>query len=309
MKKIILLSTVLSASFLFSGCVSPVKTAGDMLQKRDWEAAVRVCDRALEDGKDTPDANLYFLRAQALWRLNRIAEADADLDKALASGLNNGQCHILRAQIRMFECKYKQAADESLLAMNAMPDSDLPKKMYQSAKARENQVKGALAGIQASLAREKDPVKRDLLTLAFAKLTYFSTENGPADAVRFLSASDRKDTPAVSDVLAWILLNSWDPAQRDYKKALALAEKNIKAVPDDPLFLETLALAQTANGKYDDARKSLDASWKKAGHRVHNTELLPVLKKDYEEKARQIEAKKYQPARRGAVRPTWVILK
>lgn len=312
MKKTILSAFAVFAAFtagiFTSGCVSPVKQAGEALKKSSWDDAVFVCDRAIRDGRETSNPDLYVFRAQALWRLNRIPEADADLDKALTLGLNNGRYHILKAQIRMFECKYRQAADESLLAVNAMPDSELPKMMYRSALARENAVRTEQARLEAELAKEKDPAKRDRIAAALARLLYFSTENGPRTAVSFLNVSDRRELPAASDALAWFLIQSWDSAVRDPAAALAIARKNAEKAPENPVALDTLASAEAANGNFDAAREALVKA-RQITFRlpVRRKELLPYLKQDFEIRLKAVQTKKYQPERRGALRLMWLV--
>ena len=302
------LAAFAAAGIFTSGCVSPVRQAGEALKNSSWEDAVVVCDGAIRDGRETSNPDLYVFRAQALWRLNRIPEAEADLDKALTLGLNNGRYHILKAQIRMFECRYRQAADESLLAVNAMPDSELPKKMYRSALARENAVRTGQARLEAALAKAQNAANRDRIAFALAGLLYCSTEDGPRKAISFLNAPGLKDLPAASDALAWFLLQSWDPAVRDPAAALAIARRNAEKAPENPVALDTLASAEAANGNFDAAQKALVKSRRIVSRLpVRRKELLPYLKQDSETRLKAFQTKKYQPERRGAIRLIWLV--
>jgi tetratricopeptide (TPR) repeat protein len=70
-------------------------------------------------------------------------------------------------------------------------------------------------------------------------------------------ARDPQSIPAANQ-LAWIYATCYDEALRNSAAALTLAEQIDKATRhEDPMFLDTLAAAQAANGRFGDARGSI----------------------------------------------------
>ena len=124
-----LLFVCVFASAVLCGCVNKTEIAERYLQQGEFEKAIFVC----ENVKKSDDPAFYAAYAQALWRLGRISEADAALDRAMDLGIKKGWAHILRAQIRMAECNYAGAAQEASEAVKLMPDSVLAKQMHSNA--------------------------------------------------------------------------------------------------------------------------------------------------------------------------------
>lgn len=95
--------------------------------------------------------------------------------------------------------------------------------------------------------------------LAFA----WTSVNRAADAVRLLAAAQARhaDDAGVTNNLARLLLTAEPPSLRDPARALALAsDLDRLGGGRDPRLLDTLALAQAANGRAADAR----ATWMRA---------------------------------------------
>jgi tetratricopeptide (TPR) repeat protein len=84
----------------------------------------------------------------------------------------------------------------------------------------------------------------------------YGSQNQLAKAVKyFLKALDqRPDDVALMNRAAWILATAADPAARDGREALVLAERAVKLTDrKDASSLDTLAAALAENGRFDDA--------------------------------------------------------
>jgi tetratricopeptide (TPR) repeat protein len=84
----------------------------------------------------------------------------------------------------------------------------------------------------------------------------YGSQNQLAKAVKyFLKALDqRPDDVALMNRAAWILATAVDPAARDGREALVLAERAVKLTDrKDASSLDTLAAALAENGRFDEA--------------------------------------------------------
>lgn len=81
----------------------------------------------------------------------------------------------------------------------------------------------------------------------------------PAEAKHHFRAALRlrPDWPTPANNLAWMLATHPDPRVRDVQRALLIAETLVRTHPD---FLDTLAAAQAASGRFDDARRTATAA-------------------------------------------------
>ncbi len=81
----------------------------------------------------------------------------------------------------------------------------------------------------------------------------------PAEAKHHYGAALRlrPGWPVAANNLAWILATHPDPQVRDAEQALRIAETLTQA---HPTFLDTVAAAQAANGRFDDARRNVTAA-------------------------------------------------
>ena len=64
------------------------------------------------------------------------------------------------------------------------------------------------------------------------------------------------DQPSTMNALAWLLATSFDDAVWDPKEALAFAERNA-SISNKAIYLDTLAAAQAASGKMEDAMATM----------------------------------------------------
>jgi membrane associated rhomboid family serine protease len=88
---------------------------------------------------------------------------------------------------------------------------------------------------------------------------YESGDGTPKDKQKamlwYRKAADQGLPEALNDV-AWEYATSTDPAFRNPQAALRYATQAVAAEKDNPMYLDTLAEAQYANGKYEDAVKT-----------------------------------------------------
>lgn len=281
--------------------------AAECLRNGDFETAFSIVDSALAE---TPDrADLYVLRAQTYWRLNRVQKAEADLESALKHGLKKGPYHILRAQIRMYERNYKAAAAEAGAAEKEMPASPLPARMKMDAIARGKAVGDRALTLEKALSAEKNRARRETLAVALAKLNYYG-RNRPADAIALLEKETQAapESLLAADTLAWMRMMVWLPALRNTEQAAAIARENLKKHPDNPLFLDTAAAAESCAGNAKQALELLEKSFLQAKNLTHgNPALIPLLKKDFEQKKNRFSAGKPYAEPRGCVRFLWLL--
>lgn len=292
-----------------AGCAAPAERAAECLRNGEYESVISIAGDALA-GKPS-DPELYALRAQANWRMNRIRKAEDDLESALKYGLKKGAYHILRAQIRMYECDYKAAAAEAEAAEKEMPGSSLPCRMKKDALARGNAIENRVLFLEKTLSSEKDSSRREMLAVALAKLDYCA-RNRPAAAIALLE-KEIKTTPdhlIAADTLAWMRMMTWIPALRKPEQAIAIARANLKKHPDNLLFLDTAAAAEAHAGNAEQAVLLLKKSFLQIKNLIRgNSHLIPILQKDFERKSRCYSAGKPYLEPRGSVRFLWLLEK
>ena len=111
-----------------------------------------------------------------------------------------------------------------------------------------------LKGISLAAAEE-----RPALYVSYASNFYNNKQ--PALAIRiYRTGLAEKYAPDLACYLAWVLSTSTDDSLRNGKEALELAQECIKAQPNSPSYLNTLAAALAENGRFAEAAVAADGA-------------------------------------------------
>jgi len=255
-------------------------------QVRVWRDDRSLFEHALRVTRDNHVAHINL--AVALAKAGQYGEAERHLDAA--SVLSPGLAHAwgVRGEVRLASDRAGEARDDFVRAVALEPESV----RWRLGLARANREAGELAAatVQLRAALARDPERADLHAL----LGLVLADRGETEAaLHALAASLRidpspgtlyarravlleglgRDAEAVAawrealargvrsagalNNLAWLLATSRDPRLRDPERAVALANEAAQLSDErDPAILDTLATAQAAAGRGDQARST-----------------------------------------------------
>jgi tetratricopeptide (TPR) repeat protein len=246
-----------------------------------WRDSVTLFTRSLEVSGPNPSANMYlgdaFIRAgeyedaernyrivaglapgdQAihyrlgfvLKRERRWAEAEAELSQALQMDPSDGRVALVLGAVLSAQGKFDEAGAALTNALRLRPDD----KAITVAIAANDALMRGHKRLPALLAQiQTHPTAEAHLEAASA---YEVVQNFP-EALAQYSAAWRlqPENPQVLNNFAWLLATCPQTNLRDGPRAIQLAQQACELTKfEKPIYLGTLAAAQAAAGKFDDA--------------------------------------------------------
>ncbi len=217
-----------------------------LVQQGDFDAAIGHLTAAVRADPDNPQVR-YNL-GLALAKSGRIDEATPHFIECLRLAPDHYDARYCLATALAMRGEPDRAITEYRAALQVKPDSA--------------EAHGGLADLLARKGQAQEAVDHYRAALR--------------------SAPDR---PGFANSLAWLLATSPDPAVRNGEEAVRLAERACTGIGfQEPTFLNTLAAAYAAAGRYDDAIQTLDRIIPWAAS--HNSD----LHRDLEHRRRQYEA-------------------
>jgi putative PEP-CTERM system TPR-repeat lipoprotein len=250
-------------------------------RQKDFAKAMTIYSRA---------AQLNPQNAELRTRLAMSKMATGDSDKALleleniaATDDKATQADIVLALAHINKREWKQAEAVVARLAGKQPDSPLPGSLQASILLGKNDPAGARKALDGVLSKhpefvpaavnlarldlqEKKPEqaqkrfesllakdnKNARLMLAYAE--FLMAINKPQDAQTWLEKARQAQPEAVEPSLA---LTSLALRNKDYKRALSVAQDALAKKPDNPLLLDNLATAQLAAGEQNQALATL----------------------------------------------------
>lgn len=122
--------------------------------------------------------------------------------------------------------------------------------IYREGRGRPKDLSEVDAWLQKALAQGYAPAGCELAMLHF---DHGDTSVDDQQATKWLQGSSREDQLTCMNDEAWKLAVSPNAALRDPLKAETWAAKTVALAPDKPAYLDTLAAAYAAEGKFDEA--------------------------------------------------------
>lgn len=186
---------------------------------------------------------------------NDVYGAASSLARQVAAGAGKYATSsepALQAYMQSLESSTSEATmDTAQRAIAADPNFAPPYRLLAAAKARQQDVPGALAVLDAAAARGDaiSPVERARNALDAATL------RNDLAARRQALADIVKADP--EDVASWRALGELSYAAHDYNQATTAFQKTLAAQPDDTAMLNELAYSQAYTGKLDAALATL----------------------------------------------------
>ncbi|HUU82071.1 MAG TPA: tetratricopeptide repeat protein [Phycisphaerae bacterium] len=215
---------------------------------RDYEAAEEAFRQAIEIAPDS--AELHISLAEALRAQGRVSEAVSNARTAIQLDPNSPTARLTLG-LALRDARSPDAAIAALRQAVALdPTHPGAHALLAQTLVDQRRYSEAVEHFrQAVKFQWNQPAHHlrlaDTLTL----------QKAYADAIAALeAATDYTESPAVTHALAWLLATCPDDALRDPARALTLAQQAVRdGEPDNPVYLDTLAAAYAANGRFAEA--------------------------------------------------------
>lgn len=235
-----------------------------------------------------PSASAHLHRGIALMQLDRLDEARQDFEKSIEIGTKDGAVHINLGNVMQRQGQLADSLIQYSKGIELLPDAAFPYIERSSVLMDMKQYTEAAADLEKALALEptspeafnnRGVLKRlqgqydgaiqdySKAIELFAKYPSAHANRGFAyrqlgDYKKALDDLNKAITfdPISSDIAndaAWLLATCPDESIRDHERALKLAQQASLGVnSEDGQYLDTLAAALAANGKFEEAVKA-----------------------------------------------------
>ncbi len=193
----------------------------------------------------------YYNRGTQLAREGKYEESIADLNKTIELNPGNNDAWFNRAELHAAKSEWKEAVADYNEAIRLAPTDPIAYASRADAYMQLNNYKQAVTDFSKAidLKPEDAVLYARRATIAWQQGEYPLAVND----YRWSMTLDEKLGPAYVGA-AWMMATCADSRYREPAKALQAAQKAIEFDGDkDYRYLETLAAAQAANGKFDDA--------------------------------------------------------
>jgi tetratricopeptide (TPR) repeat protein len=225
-------------------------------------AALSDFNKSIELGNKSPA--IYINRGNALQKQGELPRAISDFTEAIKLNPDLGRAYDNRSVALADMEQYAESLADSNMAIKL--DPAYPEAYNNRGVTLTHLKKYPEAVADFDKALELFPKYAD----AFANRAIARNESGQiAAAVKDYEAALAviPDSPSFENELAWILATTPDAKVRDPKRAVALAEKSTKAIErGEARFLDCLAAAYAASGRYDEAVKTAQEAVKLFGN-------------------------------------------
>jgi tetratricopeptide (TPR) repeat protein len=283
---------------------------GALMNLKRYEEATDMLSKAIEKAPESKQPALRELRRQSLVAESRssataatpvpaatISQAEVVLWKSIESSHNSGDfqtyidqyphgAFVALAQRHLVEAKYPPdgISLSSVPTRTGVLSRDLAKPIIASQKAMQDKnYDEAIADLRAAQA---DPVPKsdyDNFTITSRLAFAYLNEHRQDDALPLLLQAARSDYASPVQQMQWlkgVMMICF--AQKDFSRSLAIANEAAAHGAGDPAFLEVIAEAQLALGKYTDAVLTMQVA---VNRQVNPDEKMLGLLKDMKSKA------------------------
>lgn len=218
------------------------------VDKRDYKTAVAEFAAGLQVAPENWAARVSY--ARVLYLSGDRQAAESELDRVLAAAPDQTLALFLKAALAQQDGDRERAAALYRRVLELEPSH--PGVLYFLANLdfEDGRWAEAAAGYRRALAAEDSPAPASLLAIV-AEHRAGASDAKSAEEIAALT-TERPDDPALRYAQIRLLVLAKDPALRDAKRALKLAELLTFQQPS-PQALRTLALAQAAAGDFDTA--------------------------------------------------------
>lgn len=232
------------------------------MQFEEFDKALADFERSIKLGNQSPQ--IYINRGNALQEKGELQRAVADFTQAIKLNANLGRAYDNRSSALAEMGLYDESLADSNEAIKL--DPNYPEAYNNRGVTYTHKKDYAKAVADFNKAIELFPKYAD----AMANRGIARKESG--DAVAAVADYEAAlvllpDSPSLQTELAWILATSPNAKVRDPKRALALAETSTEAVErQEGRYLDCLAAAYAANGRFDEAVKTAAEAVKVLGN-------------------------------------------
>ncbi|HEY0622892.1 DUF3857 domain-containing protein [Sphingomonas sp.] len=202
-------------------------------------------------------AYIFHGRAIVLQNQGDLGGAAAALGRAIDLLENNLWAHGRRAAILMLQREYARALADADAILKVQPGQSFAQNLRWRAQAGSGDLKGALATVDAAIARSDDP------EVWWPDRAGLLIKLGRGDEARALLAKMRAKSPRgafVLNQLCWVQAG----AKFDLDQAHADCTTALKVMPGSAPIIDSLALVLLRQGKFDESIARYSAALAKA---------------------------------------------
>ena len=220
------------------------------MQKK-YEDAIKHFARALDMDPHYPDAR--NLMGVALLATGRINEAIECFNEILRQKQDSADVHYNWALALNMQGKYDDAIKHLVVVLKLKPDYPGAQEIMGKSLLTAGRPKDAIEHLNEALRTSKEPVKvYENLGKAYAQLGQYR----PAIQNWTRAVELKPDSVPVLNDLAWLLATTGDVSAEDANRAVEFAQHVCDLTGDKkPEFMDTLAVAYAAAGRFEDAVK------------------------------------------------------
>jgi tetratricopeptide (TPR) repeat protein len=216
----------------------------------------------LAGANDRLQTTLYFLRAQVLTAENKLAEAEAELKKAIDSNNDYLPAYSSYAALLVSQNQSDRAIEQYKLALQKKPDAGILTLIGMIEEERGN--------LDEAISSYREALKFNQRTLIAANnLAWLIAENDKGsldEALQLAQTAVEKapNEPGFIDTLGWVFHKKGlvNPAIEQLKRAVALDEAQSERQSKRPnaLYRLHLGLALAASGDKNNARREVESA-------------------------------------------------
>jgi tetratricopeptide (TPR) repeat protein len=232
------------------------------IRQKQFAAAHQRINATLAGANDRLQTTLYFLRAQVLTAENKLAEAEAELKKAIDSNNDYLPAYSSYAALLVSQNQSDRAIEQYKLALQKKPDAGILTLIGMIEEERGN--------LDEAISSYREALKFNQRTLIAANnLAWLIAENDKGsldEALQLAQTAVEKapNEPGFIDTLGWVFHKKGlvNPAIEQLKRAVALDEAQSERQSKRPnaLYRLHLGLALAASGDKNNARREVESA-------------------------------------------------
>jgi tetratricopeptide (TPR) repeat protein len=263
-----------------------VKESGDAYLAGDLEKALATLAGVVE--ADVRDPRFFTHRASLQLAVGRVAEAEADIARALDLAAGDSEALALQAIVAVVGDEKDRALELARRAVASGPGSAAARIALSYAQQARFELPGARASLEEAVRLEPDNA------LAWARLSELHASFGDIDAA--LAAARRASGLAPNLARARTVLGFAYLTQVNTRDARQVFEKAIQLDPSDPLSRLGFGLARIRDGELAEGIEQLEIA---AGLDPGNSLIRSYLgKARYEQKKTGLDEREYDMAKK-----------